>query len=147
MGAPNADQNLQNHTRWVPGYHYVTATFTLGVLVWTLYRLAIHRDTDSVLGALIGVALTAQFWYLRAFPLAVQDRVIRLEEQLRLRTVLPADQHSLAASLTANQLIALRFASDAELPALAKRVAEEKIAERAKIKALVVDWRADHMRA
>jgi hypothetical protein len=77
----------------------------------------------------------------------VQDRLIRLEERLRLARLLPADMQSKCDEFTADQLIALRFASDSELPELAKRVHAEKIAERGAIKALVRTWRADHMRA
>ena len=140
-------QDLANHTRWVPFYHFVTGALTIVVLAWTLYRLVSLRTADALLGALIGIALTSNFWYLRAFPLAVQDRLIRLEERLRLEKLTPADQRSGLDQLTANQLIALRFASDAELPALAKKVLAERVTDRKSVKAMIVNWRADHMRA
>jgi hypothetical protein len=89
----------------------------------------------------------SHFIYLRQFPLRVQDRLICLEEQLRLRRLVPAESRGWAEKLTANQLIALRFASDEELPLLAKRVADERIVERGAIKGLVRQWRPDYMRA
>ncbi|MES2176276.1 MAG: DUF6526 family protein [Gemmatimonadota bacterium] len=146
MSAQTADQNLANHARYVPGFHFVTGSLTIVVFGWTLYRAATIRTSTEVLGALIGVVLLAQFWYLRAFPLAVQDRLIRLEERLRLEKLLPELQ-SQHAAFTADQLIALRFASDAELPSLAKKVLDEKITTRSQVKALIKDWRADNMRA
>ncbi|MDB4873873.1 MAG: hypothetical protein JWM41_319 [Gemmatimonadetes bacterium] len=147
MSASSKVQTFSNHARYVPGFHFVTGALTLVIAVWTLYRAATLRTPDSLLGALVGVALVAQFWYLRAFPLAVQNRVIRLEERLRLEALLPSELQSRRDAFTPEQLIALRFASDAELPVLAKKVLDEQITERAAIKALVVNWRPDHMRA
>jgi hypothetical protein len=140
-------QSLSNHSRYVPGFHFVTGSLTIVIFAWSLYRAATQRTGDAVLGLLIAVALVAQFWYLRAFPLAVQDRVIRLEERLRLAELLPPDLQARRDELTPSQLIALRFASDHELPALTKKVLDEKITSRAAIKALIGSWRADHMRA
>jgi len=77
----------------------------------------------------------------------VQDRVIRLEERLRCERLLPADLKPRIAEFTVSQLVALRFASDAELPALARKVLDEKISERKPIKQLVKNWRADYLRA
>jgi hypothetical protein len=147
MSTSVAEQNLSNHARFVPGFHFVTGTLTLVVLGWTLYRAATLQTSDALVGALIGIVLVAQFWYLRAFPLRVQDRLIRLEERLRMQTILPPDLQRRCEALTAGQLIALRFASDAELPALAQKVLDERITNRKAIKSLVVNWRPDHMRA
>lgn len=140
-------QNLANHARYVPGFHFFTGSLTIIILGWMLYRLATQRTADALLGVLIGVVLVAQFWYLRAFPVAVQDRVIRLEERLRLATLLPPDLRPRIDELTPGQLIALRFASDAEVPALTRKVLTEKITQRAAIKALIANWRPDNMRA
>lgn len=147
MSVPSSTQSFKNHTRWVPGFHFVAGTLTLVVLVWMLYRLLTQRTWDSALGAIIGFALTLQYFYIRQFPMAVQDRVIRLEERVRLARLLSADLQASSDALTAEQLIGLRFASDAELPALVKRVLNERIADRGAIKALVTTWRADSMRA
>ena len=140
-------QTYANHARYVPGFHFVTGSLDLVILGWALYRVATQRSADSVLIALVAVVLLAQFWYLRQFPLRVQDRLIRLEERLRLERLLSPEHRALADSLTPSQLIALRFASDDELPSLVHRVATERIHDRSAIKALVTNWRPDEMRA
>ena len=99
------------------------------------------------MGLVAAVTLLLVFKYAREFPVTVQDRVIRLEEQLRLARLLPPDLRTRVNEFTPSQLIALRFASDAELPSLAQRVLAEKIADRAAIKAMIREWRPDHLRA
>ena len=86
-------------------------------------------------------------WYLRIFPLAVQDRVIRLEERMRLGRLLPPEMRPRLGEFTREQLVGLRYASDEELPALAARVLNEGITSKQAIKQLVTQWRADHLRA
>lgn len=86
------------------------------------------------------------YWYTRAFPIGVQDRVIRLEERLRMERLLPADLKPRIGDFSTDQLIALRFASDAELPDLARRVLEEDMTDRDAIKRAVKGWRPDHQR-
>ena len=85
--------------------------------------------------------------YARMFALAVQDRVIRLEMQLRMQGVLPANLRARIPEFTLNQLVALRFASDAELPALAGKVLGENLNDRKTIKRMIQNWRADDLRA
>ena len=87
------------------------------------------------------------FFYARVFATTVQDRVIRLEMQLRLRQLLPADLQSCVDDLTHRQLIALRFASDGELPDLCRRVVNDKITDQKTIKKMIKNWRPDHLRA
>jgi hypothetical protein len=77
----------------------------------------------------------------------VQDRVIRLEMQLRLQQLLPQDLRPRMREFTVNQLVSLRFASDAELPALARKVLDEKLNDRKAIKKLIRDWQPDYLRA
>ncbi|GAC1702590.1 MAG: hypothetical protein NVS9B4_08300 [Candidatus Acidiferrum sp.] len=77
----------------------------------------------------------------------MQDRVIRLEERLRCQRLLPPGLQPRIGELTEGQLVALRFASDEELPGLTQRVMDEKIVGRAAIKKLVKNWKADHLRA
>ena len=111
-----------------------------------IVRLVRTLLVDSTVALLVAVALVMMFWYLRVFPLAVQDRVIRLEESLRIATLAPSLRDRVT-EFTPHQLVALRFASDAELPGLAERVLSERITSRSAIKALVREWRADHQRA
>ena len=79
--------------------------------------------------------------------LKVQDRVIRVEEHLRYQRLFPADLQARANEFTVNQFVSLRFASDAELPALARKVLDEKINDRKVIKQLIKVWKPDNMRA
>ena len=84
--------------------------------------------------------------FARVFAIRVQDRLIRLEERLRMRALLPADLQARIPDFTVEQLIALRFASDAELPALAAAVLRDKVQKRDAIKKMVKDWRPDLLR-
>ena len=102
---------------------------------------------DSAIAAAMGIVLAMVFVTLRVFALTVQDRVIRLEMRLRLRELLPADLQTRIPEFTHHQLVALRFASDRELPALARKVLDEHLTDRRKIKLLIQDWQADHLRA
>jgi Family of unknown function (DUF6526) len=95
----------------------------------------------------VALALILLALYARMFALAVQDRVIRLEMQLRMQGVLPANLRPRIPEFTLNQLVALRFASDAELPALAGKVLGESLNDRKTIKRMIQNWRADDLRA
>ena len=141
-------QNFQNHVRFVPLFH----AFTLGVLainvvasIVSLVRVGFSFQT--VLGVLMALALFLLAFFARVFALAVQDRVIRLEMRLRLAEILPPDLRPRILEFSASQLVALRFASNAEMPALARKVLDEKIKDRKAIKQLVKDWQADYQRA
>jgi hypothetical protein len=96
---------------------------------------------------LVAAALFFGALFGRLYDLAVQDRVIRLEERLRYAQVLPADLQATAGELTIGQIVSLRFASDAELPALMRKVLDEKLMERKAIKQLIKNWRPDYQRA
>jgi hypothetical protein len=87
------------------------------------------------------------FVQARNSTLAVQNRLIRLEMRLRLAGLLPADLQSRIGEFTLDQLISMRFASDAELPALARKVLDDKMSDRKAIKQMVKDWQADWLRA
>jgi hypothetical protein len=139
-------QSFENHARIVPGYHrWATALLVLPTLYF-IYRTAFDFTFDrlALLLFAVGVLLTA--FYARFFPLRAQDRVIRLEERLRLERVLPADLRSRVAELTTRQLVALRFASDEEVPDLVRRVLGGELAGRNDIKRAVRSWRADDQR-
>jgi len=142
-------QNLRTHRKYVPGFHFVTFGILAVNLFWSLYRLFTGAQPlfDRILATLVAFALILVALYARTFALAAQDRVIRVEERLRLAELLPADLKPRIGELSRGQLIALRFAGDAELAALVRRVLDEKITNREEIKKLIKDWRADHFRA
>jgi hypothetical protein len=140
-------QSFENHARIVPAYHFVTFGILVVNLVWAVYRLIVAFAADTLVTALLSVALLLLFFYARIFALTVQDRLIRLEMQLRLRGLLPPDLLPRAAGLTVRQLIALRFASDAELPDLCRKVLDERIQDQKAIKRLIRNWQEDSLRA
>jgi Family of unknown function (DUF6526) len=142
-------QDLRTHRKLVPGFHFVTFGILAVNFLWSLYRLFTGAAPvfDRVLATLVAFALILLAWYARTFPLAAQDRVIRLEERLRLAELLPADLKPRIGELTRGQLIALRFAGDAEIASLVRKVLDEKITNREDIKKLIKEWRADHFRA
>lgn len=140
-------QSFQSHSRYVPQFHFVLGSVLIIHFVWRVVELFRGPSWDAGLNVVMGWAFFQMFLSMRAFPIKVQDRVIRMEELDRLRRLTPADFQPRIAEFTPEQLIALRFASDAELPALARRVLDEKLAERKTIKGLITSWRPDEMRA
>ena len=143
-----SEQNFSNHTKFVPAFHF----FVLPVLLLNLGSAVVRWKASlwSVGGAiwvLTSVALVVGFLTARLFALKVQDRVIRLEERLRYERLLPQDLQARFGEFTPGQLVSLRFASDAELPVLVRKVLDEKIEDRKAIKKQIKNWRADHLRA
>ena len=140
-------QNYGNHRKFVPLYHYVAAGLVIIFFLWSVYRLIRHPSLGQVISLGMAAALALVFFYARATAIAVQDRLIRLEERLRLRDLAGAELGSRIDEFTTGQLIGLRFASDGELPELARKVLDEKITDRNQIKKMVQNWRPDHARA
>lgn len=141
-----APQTYANHRKFVVGFHAVCFGLLALNFLWRAYLLVRYVSIDRVFDVLVAVALLLLAWYSRVFPLAVQNRVIRLEEQLRIARLAP-ELASRLDEISAGQLIGLRFASDAELPALLRTVLDEKIKDREEIKKRIKNWRADHLRA
>jgi len=145
-----ADQQAQTyakHARYVPLFHFVLAGILLVNVVIAGRHVYYQRmSRHSMWEIVMSVAFLLIFWYMRAFPISVQDRVIRLEETLRLQRLAP-DLASRASEFTAEQFIGLRFASDEEFPALARKVLDEHIDSRGAIKKMVKNWRGDFARA
>lgn len=140
-----SQQSFNNHTRYVPLWHYVTAPAILSLLIGSFYNLKDSTESNlysASLICLIAVILVLVFWYVRAFALKAQDRAIRAEEQFRhfILTGKP-----LPKELRLRQIIALRFASDEEFPVLAEKAAREKMGNK-EIKASIKHWRPDYSR-
>jgi hypothetical protein len=145
--APASPQRYANHARYVVGFHGVALILVAANLVWSVVHLFRQRfSVPSVFGLVVAVALAQLFWYVRVFAAGNQDRIIRIEMRLRLERLLPADLAARIPELTTPQLVALRFAGDAELPELARKVLDERISSQKEIKLLVRDWQADHQR-
>jgi hypothetical protein len=150
--AETKPQTVANHTRWDPPFHfYVIPIFVLGLLL-TLVHFFAHitggdlRDhVHAILLILLALAFLILVFKTRTYALKVQDRVIRLEERLRLTQLLPEPLRSRIPELSEGQLCGLRFASDAEIPKLVERTLNEKLS-RADIKKAIQTWRPDYWR-
>ncbi len=140
-------QTYASHRRFDPLYHGFAAP-VLAVIypVWAIIHLWRHPTPQSVVWLLFALAVAVLAWRARSFPLAVQDRLIALEERLRLERLLSPEERTAAAELTDDQLIGLRFASDEELAGLVAAALAEKLSRR-EIKKRVKSWRPDYRRA
>lgn len=138
-------QDLKNHARLDPGYHF----FTFGLYLLNLVIAAIQLNRHHTLFAgwylALSLFIIVPILKLRIYPLKVQDRVIRLEERLRLQALAPQEWHAQIYRLSESQLIALRFASDDEVVELAKQALEHSL-DRKQIKERIKSWRADDWR-
>jgi hypothetical protein len=142
------EQNFANHTKIFPPFHFfVVPVLFINLGVQLYWMKAFWFSYTGIFGVLMALALIVGFFSARLFALSVQDRVIRLEERLRYQRLLPADLQARIEEFTVAQLVSLRFASDAELPALARKVLDEKLNERKAIKQLVKSWKPDYLRA
>ena len=143
-----AEQNFANHTKWVPAFHFFVMPVLTFNFVWSIFRWKnAHFSLDGLVTILTAAALVVLMFLARVFALRVQDRVIRLEERLRMQRLLPADLQPRIGEFAPAQLVALRFACDSELPELARMVLDEKVAGSKAIKQMVKNWRADYLRA
>jgi uncharacterized protein DUF6526 len=141
-------QNFSNHAKFFPPFHFFAAPILLANLVWSFFRLKPSGySAYSIFQVFVAAALVVTVTIARVMALKVQDRVIRLEERLRFQRLLPADLQSRIDDFTVNQLVSLRFASDAELPVLARKVLDDKIDDRKTIKQMIKVWKPDHLRA
>jgi hypothetical protein len=144
----SSQQNLKNHGRIDPPVHFVLFAILVANLVFSIIHMIHHREDAYFAGpwfVLLSLAVFIPFVKLRAYPLRVQDRVIRLEERLRLQALAPAEWHAQIYRLTEDQLIGLRFAADDEVVELAKQALEHNLT-RKQIKERIQNWRADHFR-
>jgi hypothetical protein len=140
-----APQSFEHHAKLVPAFHYVVLPLSMLYLLWSLYGLVTAFSADAIFSVVLAVLLALIALFGRGFALGVQDRVIRLEERLRLAELAP-DLKPRLNQLTIDQVCALRFASDDEAAALARKVLDEGLTDRKAIKRMVRAWRPDHAR-
>jgi Family of unknown function (DUF6526) len=141
-------QNFKSHTRWDPIFHFFIVPLLLANIVISAVNYAhshAYTGFPGIWSILISVALFLLALKARTYALGVQDRVIRQEEKLRLASLVSASELIELESLTMRQYIGLRFASNTELPDLARRAIREKLTEK-QIKQAIVSWRADNDR-
>jgi len=136
-------QNFRNHPRFVPGFHFLTSALILTALVIAIILMVSNGiSLLTVFSLLAAISLLLMFFFTRQFATGNQDRIIRLEESLRVLQLtgkLPDER------LTRAQQIALRFADDSEYPALSEKAIEQNLSA-TDIKKAIQQWKADHHR-
>jgi hypothetical protein len=138
-------QSFKSHARFDPPYHFVLLFVLLANLIISIVYVVKHPCFYSGWFVVLAMAAILAVLKMRTYPLKVQDRVIRLEERLRLQALAPAEWHSQIYRLSEDQLIGLRFASDDEVVALARQALEHNLT-RKQIKERIKDWRGDYWR-
>jgi hypothetical protein len=141
----NPPQNLKNHTKFDPPFHFVLAPLFLANVIVAIVHCFHYPSLMSGWFVVLSIGALLAVFMIRRYALKVQDRVIRLEERLRLAMLLPDAKRGMIPSLTERQLIALRFAGDFELPPLAEKALSENLAPK-DIKAAITNWRPDYFR-
>ena len=139
-------QTYANHRKFVPLYHFVLAGLLLLNFGYAIWGAVKDFGFDRVVGLTTAIALILLYLFVRIFATGAQDRVIRLEERLRFGRLLPDDLKPRIEEFTRAQMVGLRFAGDAELPDLARRVLNENIRDGEVIKKMINEWRADYER-
>ncbi len=143
--AEKVPQTKKNHARVDPLFHYFLAPGIILLLGFAVVHLIRHPGFEAAAILAIAILLFVLAYKARSYALKVQDRVIRLEERQRMDLLLPGALRARIAELNESQLIALRFASDAELPALVERTLDEKLSNR-QIKDAIRMWCPDYWR-
>jgi hypothetical protein len=143
--AENKPQTFADHTRFDPPFHFFILPMFAIAMIAALVHLIQHRSLHSGAMFVFSVAAILVVLKIRMYANKLQDRIIRLEERLRLAVLLPEPLRSRIPEITEDQLIGLRFASDAEVPALVQRALSEKLS-RTDIKKAIQTWRPDYSR-
>lgn len=138
-------QSFKNHGKFDPPFHFFLIFIVIATIVISVIYCVHHFCFYSVWLVVLSLAAFVALFRLRTYPLKVQDRVIRLEERLRLQALAPTEWHPQIYRLTEDQLIGLRFASDDEVVELAKQALEHNL-NRKQIKERIKSWRPDNWR-
>ena len=148
----DSPQSFEHHSRLDPAFHFfLVPVFSIGLVMSLVHFIYHFRESDardnfhSFLIVLLAFSVLALVFKVRLYSLKVQDRIIRLEERLRLTQLLQEPLRSRIPELTVDQLVGLRFASDAEVAKLVERTLKENLS-RKEIKKSIQNWRPDHFR-
>jgi hypothetical protein len=147
MTMAEQQQNYKNHARLFPLFHFVALPIMLLNFLYSVWQVWRAPSWSMAWAMVVAFGLAAAVLASRLMALAVQDRVIRLEMQLRLARVLPPAMAGRIAALDRGHFVALRFASDEELPGLVTEICEGRLQKQKDIKLRVKNWQADHLRA
>lgn len=145
MSKTERPQDLKHHGRLHPAFHLLTIPVLVANVVFAIIHCVHHVSVWSVWIVVVSVVALVPVFIIRIYALKVQDRVIRLEERLRLQALAPSEWHRQIYRLTEDQLIGLRFAADDEVVGLAEKALEEGLS-RKQIKERIRSWRPDYWR-
>lgn len=140
-------QSFDQHAAWQPMFHFFALPLVLIAALHRTWSAVTEPSTMHIAEALLLWAIAIGVFVSRVMVLRVQDRVIRLEMRIRLKEVLPTALAARIPELTPRQLVALRFAGDAELPTLVERTLKGEFETSRDIKRAIKDWQPDHFRA
>jgi len=143
---PQTEQTFKNHTRFFPPFHFFVVPVLLINFLNTLRHVYLDPSRSTAWAGVVAAALLMLAFVARNMTLTVQNRLIRIEMRHRLKDVLPFDLHNRIKDLTMPQLVALRFASDDELPALVREVLAGNLTTQKAIKERVKNWQGDYLR-
>lgn len=140
-------QTYANHVRYHAPFHYFLFPLMLLLLAWSVVQVVRHPGWETAMGLVLTLVLVVTTFLTRVYAMKVQDRVIRLEEHLRFARLLPAEVARQATEkIPLRFIIALRFASDEELPGLIAKVLDGSLAQPAEVKKAIQTWRGDYWR-
>ncbi|MGH9837620.1 MAG: DUF6526 family protein [Blastocatellia bacterium] len=139
-------QSYSNHTRWHTPFHFVLTPILLIHFIWSVVQLVRDPGWVTAEALLLSIGLLLMMLLVRGNPLRAQDRLIRLEEQLRMQRLLPAALAARASALPVRFLVALRFAPDEELPTLVQQALDGKFTKPDDLKRTIKNWRGDYFR-
>jgi uncharacterized protein DUF6526 len=142
---PNKPQSYASHAKIDPAFHFFVLPVLLINILVVGYLLIRHPGIGGAWLLLISVTLLVLAARSRSWATHLQDRLIRVEERIRLTAILPEPLRSRIGELSDSQIVGLRFASDAELPSLFQRALDEKLS-RSDIKKAITNWRPDYSR-
>jgi hypothetical protein len=144
-GMPEKPQSFESHTKWDPWFHFFLAPLALIFFFASVYELWKNPSWTTGAHVLMAVWAIVFVFKMRIYSLKVQDRVIRLEERLRMERLLTESMKARIPELTERQLIALRFASDGELAGIVEKTLSQKLDPK-QIKQAIQSWRPDFWR-
>ena len=139
------DQSFKSHTKWDPPFHFFLMPVMLATLIFSVKHAWAYPNGITLWLVLLSISMFVWLLKTRIYALGVQDRVIRLEERLRMEKLLPVELMLRFDELSVGQLVGLRFASDGELTDLARRALDERLTQK-QIKAAIQKWRPDRVR-
>ncbi len=139
------DQSFKSHTKWDPPFHFFLLPVMLATFIFSVKHAWAYPNGITLWLVLLSVSMFVWLLKTRIYALGVQDRLIRLEERLRMEKLLPVELMLRFDELSVGQVVGLRFASDGELTDLARRALDERLTQK-QIKAAIQKWRPDHVR-